>query len=221
MKKETRNAIIKWAIYGILVIATIVIFANSVAIFGRGRAEEQVTMPGGGVKTEITWTDPPLFNDVNTGSAFADYFLKRAIPHTLRTIQIVTLAITFAILLHYIAKIVFRSKKGQTISRLLVSFAKWAIGLCAVFFILDAWEVPATATLTGAGVLALIIGLGSQSLVADILAGIFIVFEGEFQVGDIVIIDGWRGEVREIGMRTTGPKSPYLRRYANIELARC
>ena len=55
----------------------------------------------------------------------------------------------------------------------------------------------------GAGVLALIIGLGSQSLVADILAGIFIVFEGEFQVGDIVIIDGWRGEVKEIGIRTT------------------
>ena len=49
----------------------------------------------------------------------------------------------------------------------------------------------------------MIIGLGSQSLVADILAGIFIVFEGEFQVGDIVIIDGWRGEVTEIGMRTT------------------
>ena len=51
--------------------------------------------------------------------------------------------------------------------------------------------------------LTLIIGLGSQSLVADILAGIFIVFEGDFQVGDIIIIDGWRGEVLEIGIRTT------------------
>ena len=57
--------------------------------------------------------------------------------------------------------------------------------------------------LASAGVLTLIIGLGSQSLIADILAGIFIVFEGEFQVGDIVIIDNWRGEVKEIGMRTT------------------
>ena len=84
-----------------------------------------------------------------------------------------------------------------------MSFIKWAIALTAVFLVLDAWGVPATATLTGAGVLALIIGLGSQSLVADILAGIFIVFEGEFQVGDIVIVDGWRGEVKEIGMRTT------------------
>jgi small conductance mechanosensitive channel len=116
---------------------------------------------------------------------------------------IVGIAVTLSIALHYAAKIVFRSQKGKTISRLAVSFAKWAIALTALFFILHAWGAPDTATLTGAGVLTLIIGLGSQSLVADILAGIFIVFEGEFQVGDIVIIDGWRGEVKEIGIRTT------------------
>ena len=204
MKKETRNAIIKWSLYGLLVVATILVFAFSMYIFGAGKETITKTLADGSKVSEDIWTkQEPLFYKSDTGSAFADYFLERAIPHTLRTIQIVGIAVTFAIALHYIAKIVFRSKKGQTISRLLVSFAKWAIGLCAVFFILDAWEVPATATLTGAGVLALIIGLGSQSLVADILAGIFIVFEGEFQVGDIVIIDGWRGEVREIGMRTT------------------
>ena len=68
---------------------------------------------------------------------------------------------------------------------------------------MDAWGADTTTMLASAGVLTLIIGLGSQSLVADVLAGIFIVFEGEFQVGDIVIIDGWRGEVKEIGIRTT------------------
>ena len=57
--------------------------------------------------------------------------------------------------------------------------------------------------LASAGVVTLIVGLGSQALVADILAGIFIVFEGDFQVGDIAIIDGWRGTVKEIGVRTT------------------
>ena len=218
MKKETRNTIIKWSIYGVLVIATILIFAFSKFIFGAGKEIVDKTLDDGSKIKETIWTvQEPLFYNSNTGSPFADYFLERAIPHTLRTIQIVGLAVTFAIILHYVAKIVFRSKKGQTISRLMVSFAKWAIGLCAVFFILDTWEVPATATLTGAGVLALIIGLGSQSLVADILAGIFIVFEGEFQVGDIVIIDGWRGEVREIGMRTTKlldvGKNTYHRRF--------
>lgn len=203
MKKETRNRIIKWSLYALLVIATILIFAFSNFIFGAGKEIVQKEV-GGKTVVETIWTiQEPMFYNSNTGSAFADYFLEHFIPNTLRAIQITGIAITFAIALHYLAKIVFRSKKGKTISRLLVSFIKWAIALTAVFFILDAWGVPATATLTGAGVLALIIGLGSQSLVADILAGIFIVFEGEFQVGDIVIIDGWRGEVKEIGMRTT------------------
>ena len=200
MKQETKNRIIKWSLYAVLMIATILIIVFSASIFGAGK---KTTTGTEGVTKVTTWEIFPMFYQSNTGSAFVDYFLEKAIPHTLMTIAIIGLAVTFAIVLHYLAKIVFRSKKGKTISRLLVSFVKWAIALCAVFFILDAWEVPATATLTGAGVLALIIGLGSQSLVADILAGIFIVFEGEFQVGDIVIIDGWRGEVREIGIRTT------------------
>ena len=196
MKKETKNRIIKWVLYGVLVLSTIIIFSFWKYIFGEGmnRVDEKT----------IEWTvQEPLFWNINTGNAFINYFLEHAIPNTLHTIAIVGVAVTFAVALHYLAKIVFRSKKAKTISRLIVSFVKWAIGLCAVFLILDAWGAPATATLTGAGVLALIIGLGSQSLVADILAGIFIVFEGEFQVGDIVIIDGWRGEVKEIGIRTT------------------
>ena len=66
------------------------------------------------------------------------------------------------------------------------------------------FESKKTVTIAAsAGVLTLIIGLGSQALVSDILAGIFIVFEGDFQVSDIVIIDGWRGEVKSIGIRTT------------------
>ena len=196
MKQETKNRIIKWSLYAVLAVATIIIFALSEYIFGKGYNKDVVT-------GDITWETEPMYWNANFGNDFVNYFLEHAIPNALKTIAIVGVAVTLAIALHYLAKIVFRSKKGKTISRLLVSFIKWAIGLTAVFLILDAWGAPATATLTGAGVLALIIGLGSQSLVADILAGIFIVFEGEFQVGDIVIVDGWRGEVREIGIRTT------------------
>jgi len=111
--------------------------------------------------------------------------------------------VTLAVALHYLAKVSFHTKRGVTIAKLIVSFLKWATALVALFFILDEWGVPATATLAGIGVVTLIIGLGSQSLVADILAGIFIVFEGEYEVGDIVIIDGWRGTVQQIGIRTT------------------
>ena len=182
MKKETKNTIIKWSLYGLLVIATILIFIFGAQIFGAGKE----IVKDGENKGAITWVTEPLFYKSNTGSAFLDYFLEHAIPNTLKTIQIIGLAVTFAIALHYLAKIVFHSKKGKTISRLLVSFLKWVIGLCAVFFTMDAWGADTTTMLASAGVLTLIIGLGSQSLVADILAGIFIVFEGEFQVGTLL-----------------------------------
>lgn len=61
-----------------------------------------------------------------------------------------------------------------------------------------------TATLVGGvGATALIFTLGANSLIADVLAGIFIIFEGDFTVGDVVVIDGFRGIVTDIGMRTT------------------
>ena len=200
-KTKLRNTIIRWSLFGLLVIATILIFVFSANIFGEGK--HMVLDEYGQATGEYAWDVEPMFYQANTGNAFSNYFLEHAIPNTLRTIQIAGLAIIFAVALHYFARIAFVGKKAKTISRLIVSFFKWVIALCAFFFTLDAWGADTTTLLASAGVLTLIIGLGSQSLVADILAGIFIVFEGEFQVGDIVLIDGWRGEVKEIGIRTT------------------
>ena len=198
-KQQLIKTIILWSLYAILMVGTILVFVFSTEIFG-GPLKSVTNDQGEIIKVR----DPlPVFDSKVSDSSFVQYLWQHGIPNTLATIRIVGVAITLAIALHYFAKIVFRSKKGKTIARLLVSFFKWAIALTALFFTMDAWGANTTTLLTTAGVLTLIIGLGSQSLVADILAGIFIVFEGEFQVGDIVIIDGWRGEVKEIGIRTT------------------
>ena len=198
-KRNLKRTIILWSIYAALLIATIVLFALSSKIWS---TKVLVTDPSTGEKIY----DPAsltVFDKKVSDNAALQYLYEVGIRAFFRTIQIVAIALTLGIALHYFAKIVFRSKKGRTISRLLVSFFKWVIALTALFFIMDAWGANTTTMLASAGVVTLIIGLGSQSLVADILAGIFIVFEGEFQVGDIVIIDGWRGEVKEIGIRTT------------------
>ena len=63
--------------------------------------------------------------------------------------------------------------------------------------------VNTMAILASAGIVGLGISIGAKDLVADILAGIAIVFEGEFRTGDIVEINGFRGNVEEIGIRTT------------------
>lgn len=180
-KEEKKNPITKWVAFGILIGACAAILVLHSQIFGANSFFKQFTHENG----------------------FVMYLVHDAIPNLCQTILIVGIAVALAIVISLLAKISFKSKKGQTLSKLLVSFLRWIIAIAAVFFVVSAWGASTTITLASAGILTLIIGLGSQSLVADILAGLFIVFEGDFQVGDIVVIDGWRGEVQEIGIRTT------------------
>ncbi len=130
--------------------------------------------------------------------------LYQKIPAAINTIQIVTIAYLLnwglrVLLWHLLAK----SNRGKTITTLVISFLKYLIAIVSVLMILAAWGADPRALLASAGILGLVIGLGAQSLIADILAGVFIVFEGAYQVGDIIVIDGWRGTVSEIGIRTT------------------
>ena len=65
MKKETRNRIIKWSIYGVLVIATVLIFLFSTGIFGRDY--HKVVDESGVWNGKMEWTDKPMFYEINTG----------------------------------------------------------------------------------------------------------------------------------------------------------
>lgn len=102
-------------------------------------------------------------------------------------------------------KITIKSQRSRTVTALLNSIIKYAIAIMTLFLILTYFlgENYMTELIAGLGVVALIIGLGCQQLISDVIAGVFMVFEGQVQVGDIVVIDGWRGAVTEIGLRTT------------------
>ena len=179
--EQKKNPFIKWIFYGLLIGGFVAIIIFHADIFAATSVFKQFDHPNGVVK----------------------YLVHDAVPNLCQTIMIIAIAVTLAILLSLVTKIKFNSRKVTTIAKLLFNFLKWVIAIAAVFFIINAWGASTTITLASAGILTLIIGLGSQTLVADILAGLFIVFEGDFQVGDIVVIDGWRGEVLEIGIRTT------------------
>ena len=180
-KKEIARKVIWWVVYALLLAGTVVAF----------------------VFTNQIWGTNAVFNNVVSDNPILQYLYQDAIRNSIRTVQIIVIAIALWYLIALLAKITFHTKKGVTISKLLLNFAKWVIAIGSIFFIMAAWGANATFMLASAGVVTLIIGLGSQALVADILAGVFIVFEGDFQVGDIVVIDGWRGEVQAIGIRTT------------------
>ena len=181
MENKKKHTLIAWIVYAVLVVGVIVSFVFFNSIFGP-------------TSFFATFTDP---NEI------VQYLVHTGIPALIRTIEILVIAIGLGYLLTVLAKLTFHTQKGITISLLILNFLKWTIAIASVFLILSAWGANDLFVLASAGVITLIIGLGSQAIVADILAGIFIVFEGEFQVGDIVIVDGWRGEVKSIGVRTT------------------
>ena len=93
--------------------------------------------------------------------------------------------------------------RSETVGHLLISVAKYGGTIAVLFHCLYLVGVDSTSLLASASILSLVVGLGAQSLIKDILAGIFIVFEGEFRVGDIVTIGDYRGTVMDIGLRTT------------------
>ncbi len=98
--------------------------------------------------------------------------------------------------------------RGETICRLISSFLKYGVLIGMIYYSLVLLGINAVTLLASAGILALAISFGAQSLVSDIVSGLFIIFEGDFRVGDIVMIGDWRGTVLEIGIRTTKIEEP-------------
>ena len=181
-KQGLVGKIVPWVLYALLVAGTIVIFYFWNVIFGEGS----------------------VFNNIVNENAIVQGIYSQGIPAVLKIICILGIAITIGIGFHYLAKVrKLGNQKLTTVFILLVSLCKWVLVIVTFFFILSACGLQQEFSAAGAGIVALIIGLGSQSLVADILAGMFIVFEGDYKVGDIVILDGWRGEIMSIGVRTT------------------
>ncbi len=94
-------------------------------------------------------------------------------------------------------------KRKTTISKVFISIGRYVIWFIFIVIILDSFGVDTKAILGSAAVLGLAFGLGAQKLVADFISGFFIIFEDSFSIGDIVKIEGFKGEVIDIGLRTT------------------
>jgi len=130
------------------------------------------------------------------------------IPKIIRSLQIITITEIIATVVIFIVSHSFvKTQRGITVSKLICSLIRCVVVVVLVIVVLAVWGVDTTALITGAGVLTLVVGLGMQSLISDVVAGLFIIFENEFNVGDIITIDGFRGEVVSIGIRTTKLKA--------------
>src|SRR5699024_11522937 len=96
---------------------------------------------------------------------------------------------------------------------LLQNVLSYVIGFIAIMMILDTFHVPIKTMLAGAGVVGLAIGFGAQSLVKDVIAGFFIIFEDQFSVGDYIETGEMEGDVEVIGLRNTKLRSYFGQQY--------
>jgi small conductance mechanosensitive channel len=93
--------------------------------------------------------------------------------------------------------------RTRTIATVFDNFTSWGIAITALVMILSALGVNVGALIAVTTILGAAIGFGAQSLVKDLLAGIFIVFEDQYGVGDWVEIGSVSGEVEKVGLRVT------------------
>ena len=113
-------------------------------------------------------------------------------------------------LVKIIRKIILKSfskfsaeRHSDTGASLLASLAKYAVYFIIFCNVLVMWGVNITSILALSGAVSVAIGLGAQDIVKDMMAGLFIIMENQFGVGDIVELNGFSGTVESIGIRTT------------------
>lgn len=98
-------------------------------------------------------------------------------------------------------------KRRQTIYKVTISFSRYILYVVVIAILLGVWGIDITPILAGLGIAGLVIGLGAQRLITDFISGLFIIFEHHFDVGDVVEVNGFKGQVVDIGLKTTRIKN--------------
>ena len=138
----------------------------------------------------------------------ANFLIERSGQITLAHWLTLLLAICVIWLLYTIGKLILgligrRNVRARTITTMFTGGLKYLAVIAGVVWGLRILGVDTTAILAGIGIIGLILGFGAQSLIEDVITGLFIIFEGKYSIGDIIVLDDFRGIVRDIGVRTT------------------
>ena len=94
-------------------------------------------------------------------------------------------------------------QRAETLAAVLRSLGRAVITVIAGLMILGEFDVDLGPLLAGAGIVGVAIGFGSQTLVRDFLAGMFMLIEDQFGVGDVIDVGPASGVVEGLSLRTT------------------
>ena len=99
------------------------------------------------------------------------------------------------------------SKKSRTIKGLINNLIKYFIIIIDIVMILDIFGIDTKTLIASLGVVGFVVGLAVQDTLKDFVAGICIILENQYRVGDTITIKGFRGEVVSLGIKSTKLKA--------------
>ena len=148
----------------------------------------------------FTRYEAQTLNDINF-SLWLENNLLKLIFSVVTIIAVIVLIMIMKIISSRVKKM--KNKRSYTVIKLVESIVKYVIILISIFVLLGLWGVDVTTALAGIGIVGLVVGLGAQDLIKDLIAGIGIVIDNQYDVDEVVEINGFKGKVIEIGLRTT------------------
>ncbi len=95
------------------------------------------------------------------------------------------------------------AKRAQTLSSVITQGAAILISIIALFMVLSEVGLDITPLLAGAGVVGIAIGFAAQNFIKDLIGGFLIIFENQFDVGDVIKVADVTGGVEEVNLRRT------------------
>jgi small conductance mechanosensitive channel len=93
--------------------------------------------------------------------------------------------------------------RALTLTSLLANVWRGVIGTIAFFVVLGTIGLNLTPLLAGATVIGATIGFGAQSMVRDLLAGLLLTIEGQYDIGDTIMVGDTTGTVEDLTLRVT------------------
>ena len=94
-------------------------------------------------------------------------------------------------------------KRVNTTLSIINNCLKYIVIFLTILVVLNSYGIDVSSILAGVGIMAAVLTLAFQDLAKDFIAGISIVMEDQFEIGDNVMINGFRGDVIEMGLKTT------------------
>jgi len=98
--------------------------------------------------------------------------------------------------------------RARSVLSIVASMLKYVTAIVILCWGLSILGANVSTIVASVGIIALVIGFSAESLIADVVTGTFMIFENQYNVGDIVEVDGFRGTVTNIGIRTTSITDP-------------